>query len=230
MDVELQHLMAPIKELEVKMNLAQQIANGTTKLKSFSFNGVEYGKKKLQEGYEQLIAEQNTIYENAFKDWDQAFFSSHIILAGRHGKEERLQKLVSQQGSITDLFRQVLFQKNTFLHTLTGLQTRDDVTEAEVNNLMRSIIDTGREMNTGIEGLKDTPFVAISNIDDIDELIKTIHPDGKLPVAYGRMFENGSFDKFLHAVEQALQQLQRIEQKNMAEILVEFEEVKNVLS
>jgi len=228
LETQLPEIMAPVKEMDSTIQLAHQIANGTTKLKSFSFEGVDYGKKELQAGYEKIMAAREKVFENDFKDWDHKFFSSCLVLAQRREKSPLLQDLFTQHEIIVTLFRYVIQNKNAMMHELDGLQSRDNVSPMEVTDYTKTVMNFGRETNAKIKQLKNIRFTAISNIDDVDELINTIYPEGTLPVPYGKMFENDTFGIFINAVDQTIQQLQRIEQKNMVAILTECEEVRGL--
>ncbi len=224
---DLGKIIRPITEIEEKMQLAQQIAEGTSKLKSIEYEGKAYGKKELGDAYGKLSIDREKILEEGFNEWDIAFFSSHMELAQRCKKNFGLDKLILQHKSLSKLFRLMLDRKNNYMNALGVLQDKEQVTVDEVDYYTNQVKASCIKMNEGLDKLKDVDFVPLGNIDDLDELIRTIAPNAKIKPPYGNMFENGSFDMFVHEVDQSLQQLQRIEQKNMAEILSGFEEVKS---
>ena len=116
------------------------------------------------------------------------------------------------------------------LHDLNHLQSRSEVTEIQLNALIRLIINSGTEINEAVKKLKNMDFVPLNNIDDVEEMIHLIIPDSKALVPYGKIFENGGFDKFINGVQQTLQQLNRVEQKNIAAVLNECEEIRMAIT
>lgn len=220
---ELTDLIAPLKLIEEKMQLAHHISQGTTKIKSFNIQGVDYNKKTAQEGYIKLMEAREEMYSTEFKNWDTKFFSSNIALSQKLGKGDIVNRILHQHQKISALFKFILGQKNGIIHTLEELQSRGDVQIVEINSLRNDIIASGKKMNDMIDKLKTLDFNPLSNIDNIDELIHTIRPHGNIPTPYGEMFENNTFNQFIQSVDQSLYQLQRIEQKNLSEILLSFE-------
>jgi Zn-dependent protease with chaperone function len=230
LEKELPKLLAPIKTLDEKIQLAQQIASGTTKLKSFDFEGVQYDKSILEEGYDKVLASREKLLESVFVEWDKTLFSSYMVLSERANKRQPLKDLLYQQNTLNDLYKFVLSKKNSVLHDLNHLQSRSEVTEIQLNALIRLIINSGTEINEAVKKLKNMDFVPLNNIDDVEEMIHLIIPDSKALVPYGKIFENGGFDKFINGVQQTLQQLNRVEQKNIAAVLNECEEIRMAIT
>lgn len=222
-------LMNPVKEIESLMIKAQQIAEGTTKENSFSFNGVSYKKKNLQEGYTVLLSQREVLFEESFKEWDLAFCAFHLALAKKAGKEPKLIKLYNQHTALNRIYLTLVRVKNTIAEELNNLQSRDDVTQQEVsyfgervNNLVESLI---KEMAS----LDEIIFVPMPNIENIDELKEAIVEGGSFKKETGLMFENGGFNRIYGAIENAVIHCQRIDQKSIGEILSFHKELQKLL-
>ena len=230
LEKQLPDLLVPIKKLDEKLLLAQQIASGNTQLKSFDFEGIQYDKSKLEDGFNKVMASREKLLESAFLDWDKMFFSSYMVLSERINKTQPLKDLLYQQNTLNDLFKFVLSKKNKVLHELNDLQSRPEVSEIQLNALIRSIINSGQEISEAVNKLEQINFVPLNNIDDVEEMKHLILPDPKVIIPYGKIFENGGFDNYLNGVQQTLQQLNRVEQKNIAAVLQECEEIRMAIS
>ena len=117
----------------------------------------------------------------------------------------------------------MLGQKNGIYNGLSELQNKPDVTEYEVNDFTRSIIGAGKLINEKLSAIRIIDFTPLTNIDTVEDLITTIHPDGKIRPPYGKIFENNSFNTYMQELDQSLAQLQRIEQKSMSALLLLFQ-------
>ena len=227
LEQELQTIMAPIRDIDAKLQLVQQIAEGTSKLKSFNYEGVTYGKKDLESGYGVLLHKREELYENNFEDWDHSFFASNMELAHRAGNGKVVEGLIEQHKALSKVFRVLIDKKNAFMSELTKLQSKAEVKDYEVSHLTKIIKEGAEFINQSFSAFKNGEFVPISNLDTMDEMMSVILPNDHLKPPYGKIFENGSFDQYVHEIEQTRAQLLRVEQKNMAEILNEFENVKS---
>lgn len=229
LEQELQLIMQPINEIDDKLRIVQQIAEGTSKLKSFEYDGKTYGKNDLESGYQVLLNKRNHCFENNFKDWDDLFFASNMELAVRTQSGEKVKKLIAQHIELSRVFKTLIDQKDGFLNELHNLQSKDEVRSHEVAYLTKLVKESAVQINAAFTEFGKIKFMPLSNLDTLDECLKILLPKGELKPPYGNIFENGTFDQYAHELDQTRAQLLRIEQMNMAEILLEFEHVKNNL-
>jgi len=227
---DLSQLMLPVNELETLMSKAQQISQGTLKENSFSFNGKTYKKKNLQEGYSQLIHAREKLFENDFKEWDVSFCAFHLALAKKESKEKILLKIYKQHDLISQIYRSCVGVKNTIFKELDIIQSREDVTQEGINRFGRKINDLYVSINTNLEEINDKNFVAMPNIDTINELKESIIEGGAFQREDGKIFENGGFDKIINNIENAVVHCQRIDQKSIGLILSFHKELQNNLT
>lgn len=223
----LSELMKPVAEIEFLMNKAQEIASGTTKENEFVYNNVVYEKKHLETGFAELVKNREKLLNEHFKEWDILFCSYNLLLAMKHGKGETLKKLYYQHAAINKLYKAVVFQKNNIYNELATLQGRDDVSHAEINMFCDRIIQSVKELNFELDELNQLTFYPLPNIDTIDELKEAVIPNGKFPEISGPLFENGGFAVISNALESAIMHCQRLEQKNIAEILLFQADLQN---
>ena len=220
-------LMKPVKEIELKMINAQQISEGTTLEKSFSFKGNTYTKRNIQEGYEILIKERETLYNDSFKEWDISFCNLHFALANKANRKSELTDLYNQHKIITKIYKALVNVKNTIYQELNVIQTKEDVSQSEVNIFGKRVNNLTLSLNKEIEDLEKINFVRMPNIDNVIELKEAITEDGSFTKESGPIFENGGFDKIINRIENAVVHCQRIEQKSIGVILLFHKELQN---
>lgn len=216
---QLTELMKPVLEIEQLMSKAQEIANGTTKEKSFTFNNVVYEKKHLQTGYGELISQREKLFNEQFKEWDTAFCALNMALAKSKGKEKELKNLYAQHAALTKLYKAVVATKNAIFTELNGLQGRDDVTKAEVNTFAEKITSYIKDLNVELDEFDKLDFYQLPNIESIQEFKEAVIEGGKFPEISGPLFENGGFAIISGALENAVLHCQRLDQKNITAIL-----------
>ncbi|KAA3634193.1 MAG: hypothetical protein DWQ02_11780 [Bacteroidetes bacterium] len=222
---ELLELMKPIAEIENLMARAQQISAGTTKEKSFSFEGKEYDKKTLAEGYNLLMSKREEIFASKFKAWDTTFCSLHMALARKTDKGQGLTRLYEQHRLITELYLHMVNVKATIFGELNDIQARNDVTEVEVSAFGRRVKNLILSINDTLKKFDDATFVPLSNIDDVREFKEAIVEDGEFKNIPGSLWENDGFNKMVGILENGIVHAQRVEQKSVSEILLYHKEV-----
>ncbi|MCG8698465.1 MAG: M48 family metallopeptidase [Bacteroidales bacterium] len=223
---ELQELMKPVQEIEALMQKAQQIAEGTTKEKSFEFNSKNFTKKNLEEGFNQMLEKREDLFNSQFKDWDTRFCMLHVSMAKSVNRTEDLFKLYSQHKAITDIYKKVSTAKNSILITLNRLQTQGDVEQHELSSFEGMIKKEIKEMNDLINSLDEIEFVPMPNIQSVKELKEAIIENGNFVQETGQLFENGGFDRVMNAIESATHHCQRLDQKSIGVILALHHELQ----
>ena len=219
---ELTKLMQPIKDIELLMEKANQIAAGTTKEKTFAFKEKSYTKKTLQEGYIHLVTEREKLLTENFKDWDKDFCSYHYQLAQIKNKQNQLIKIYKQHQNLSDFYRASVAIKNTIVNELNDIQKRE-VTDKDIKRFSNRVNDLAMTLNDELNKFNTLEFVPLPNIDNIEELKTTIIEDGEFKKQTGNIFENGGFNILYTAIENAITHCQRIDQKSIG-LILEFHE------
>ncbi|SED14792.1 Zn-dependent protease with chaperone function [Tenacibaculum sp. MAR_2009_124] len=213
-------LMNPVKEIENLMNKAVEISQGTTKDVSFNFQGKEYNKKDLQEGYETMVAEREKIFNENFKDWDTRFCAIHLNLAIQNNKQDELLKIYKQHQVIIEIYKGIVAVKNTIFEDLQQLQTKSEVEQSEIAKFISNVKQLTESNNTILDAIDKIEFIPMSNIDDVQEFKEAIVDDGIFRKEEGNLLENGGFDKTVIKIDNAINNCQRIEQKSIGLILM----------
>ncbi|BDS11606.1 M48 family metalloprotease [Aureispira anguillae] len=225
--LDLQELMKPVQEIEGLMRKAQEIAQGTTKDKSFVFQGQTYQKKTVQKGYLNLSEEREKLFSESFKEWDMNFCAFHLSLAQQVGKEQTLLDLYQQHLAIIDIFKTLINVKNYVHQELHNIQSRDDVSQFEIDEFGAQINKGLDQLNAVLDDLEQLNFAALPNIDTTQELKEAIVQNGYFKKEnHKRMFENGGFDRIMQTIETALSHCQRIDQKSIGFILLSHHELQ----
>ncbi|WP_405384895.1 M48 family metalloprotease [Maribacter sp. LLG6340-A2] len=219
-------LMQPIHEIEELMVKAQEIAQGTTKVKTFSFNGIEYSKKNLENGYNYLLNKREEHFNLSFEDWDTRFCAFFTLLAKKEGKETTLAKIYAQHQAITFLYRSVTSTKNNILNKVTELQNKGEITKEQVHGLTASVKDSFRSLNQEVNDLDQLHFMEMPNVESIEELKEALVENSQFKIENGLIFENGGFQNMMNQLETTIYNCQRIEQKSISCILLFHKELE----
>lgn len=224
---ELKDLMKPVEEIESLMLKAQQIAQGTSVEKSFSFKGIEYDKKNLENGYTFLMTQREAIFNEDFKKWDTSFCAFHYALAEKAGKTTALINLYMQHDALSKLYKKISGIKNTIYEAVNKIQEREDVTEAQLHSLTQNVKQMADGINDELKALEKIPFIPMSNIDTIQELKEAVVEGGIFKREHGKIFENGGFSTIMTNIENAIVNCQRIDQKSIGAILAFHKELQS---
>lgn len=216
---EIKELMKPVKELESLMIKTQQIASGVTKDKTIEYKSVTYNKKNLQTVFDILLSDREFLFNNEFKVWDEKYLSLFYFLAQKEEEHLSLLKLYIQQKEITNLYQFTINTKNKIITSINDLQKMGEVSQEMVDNLSNEIKSYVKFINEKINSLDTLDFVPLPNIDNITELKEAIVEKGQIENQLGRVFENGKIDKILFAIDSVISNCNRIENKNLEEIL-----------
>ncbi|TVZ16190.1 M48 family metalloprotease [Maribacter sp. MAR_2009_72] len=218
--LEVKDLMQPIHEIEALMIKAQEIAQGTTKVKTFSFNGIEYSKKNLENGYNFLLNKREEHFNLSFENWDTKFCAFFTLLAKEEARDNELAKLYAQHQAITFLYRSVTTTKNSILNKVTDLQNAGEITNEQLQGLTARVKDFFRTLNQEVNALDKLHFVEMPNVESIEELKEALVDNSEFKIENGLIFENGGFQKMMNQLESTIYNCQRIEQKSISCILL----------
>jgi len=223
--MELTDLMKPVEKIQSLMTKAQQIAEGTTTEKSFSYGGVSYGKNELESGYNLLMVKREELFDKHFKSWDIAFCSLHLALARHAQLENQLAKLYTQHNTLNAIYKKLVATRNGISTELQKIQDRDDLTQSEVNDFGKKVNNSMINLNPTIDTLDHQNFVPLPNIQTVQELKQAITEGGAFRKETGPIFENGGFERIGNNLETAIMHCQRLDQKSIAAILLLHEEI-----
>lgn len=226
---ELKDLMLPINEIETLIVKAQSIAQGTTKEKTFSFKGVEYNKKTLENGYNFLLNKREEHFNQSFENWDYSFCAFFVLLARKDGKEEQLQQLYKQHETLSMFYRNMTTTKNTIYNRVIEVQNIGEVTKEHIHSLTASVKKSFDSLNEEVNNLDKLDFVPMPNIESIQELKEALVENGELKKEHGLIFENGGFNKMMQQLETAIFNCQRIDQKSISSILLFHKQLELLL-
>lgn len=217
---QIKELMVPVKEVADKMLKVQQIASGEIKEKSIEHNGVVYGKKELQACYTILHNERERMFSEDFREWDKSFLESYYRLAKTKNKGSQALELYTQQKNIISIYLELIAAKNKIMSGINTLQNNKEVTQAMINRFALNVTDFIDEVNSTIENLDSAVLVPLPNIDTLEELKDAIVEGGKIEKESGPIFEDGGIGRIINAIENAIMNCNRVENKNVDQILL----------
>ncbi len=217
---ELKSLMRPVNEIEGLLVKAQQIAQGTTKEKSFSFKGVEYNKRTLENGYNFLLHQREEHFNQNFETWDASFCAFFLLLARNMGSEQELMNLYKQHKVLSVLYRSISTVKSNIYNRVLEVQSNGEITKEQLHSLMASIKQSFDKLNEELNELDKLNFVQMPNISSVSELKEALVDNGQFKKEHGPIFENGGFQKMMQQLETTMYSCQRIDQKSINSILM----------
>lgn len=217
--LELNDLMKPIWEIEALMQKAREIAEGTTKETSFAFDGKTYEKSNLQKGYDTLIHFREEHLNSDFKEWDKQLCALHLALAKEAGKEPELWAIYYQYNSIVWIYKLLVSGKNFIFSRVRELQAMEQVPQLEIDKIRDDINQLIVKWNEEIQIMDKHTFISLPNIDNIEELKEAIIEGKEFKKVWGNLFQNGSFVEITRAIDVAINNCQRLDQKIIGVIL-----------
>ncbi|MDH7913203.1 M48 family metallopeptidase [Winogradskyella sp. SYSU M77433] len=215
---KLDELMQPVKEIELLILKANEIAQGTTKDNSFAFKGKTYKKKTVQQGYEELVAEREKLFTETFSEWDKDFCAFHLALAKNQDKYDHLKKLYLQHQELITFYKKALGIKNTIYTELNQLQSQE-LTENDVRRFGYRVNDLATSLNSSLENFDNMEFIELPNIENVNALKEALIDGGTIEKRTGNIFENGGFNLLMSDIENTIMHCNRIDQKNLGVIL-----------
>ena len=217
---ELKQLMEPVDEIEGLLIKAQQIAQGTTKERSFSFKGIEYTKKNLENGYNFLINQREEYLNKNFEDWDAKFCAYFMTVAKNNSRDKELTKLYGQHHALSAFYRTTTGVKNTIYKRVMDLQNAGEVTKEQLHSLTANVKQSFDQLNEELHNLDKLDFVPMPNIESVQELKEALVETGQFKKEHGLIFENGGFQIMMQRLETSIYNCQRIDQKSISCILL----------
>lgn len=215
----LSQLMDPVRQHEALINVAIQISQGTTQQKNFNYNGEEYSKKNLDQGYNEIVKTLSKLYDESFIEWDHNFIQHLFAKAKSHQEKVHLKDLLEQHRTINYVYQKISGTNNSLRAELNGLQEHEEVTELMVSSLGRKITSKIFDLNDTLAEFDSLTFKPLPNIDNLLELKLAITEDGAFKKIKGPIFENGNIDEAFRTLDIATQNCQRVDQKSIIAIL-----------
>jgi Zn-dependent protease with chaperone function len=226
---ELKKLHEPLHHIDAKLIQAQELAMGTTKLKTLEYNGITYTKKNIENAFQFLISEKNRIINETFPEWDKKFAAYHLSLANQLDKKNLLWGYYQQHENINELYKLVLGVKSELYEKFEKLKSLEQVLPSDLNTYSIQAQTYFKQLNDKISSWNSDLFIPLPNIETFDEMKETIVDGGEFKPEKGAIFENGGLSRIFNKLENAIVQLQRLDQKNIGEILNLHQELENQL-
>lgn len=223
---ELKKLHLPISEIDNQIQLAQEFAMGTTKLKTFEYKKVMYNQKNITNAIIALVKEKNELVESNFPEWDKKFAAFHLALANQFDQKSILWAYYKQHEILNDFFKLLLGVKNNLHEKLDGLRSSEEVLPTDLNNFSNHAKAYFEQLNEKLNSWDATSFIPLPNIETFEELKDTIITGGIFEPEKGAIFENGGLNRIFVKLENATLQLQRLDQKSIGEILTLHQELE----
>jgi hypothetical protein len=158
-------------------------------------------------------------FNEDFKVWDELFLNSYYRFAKSKNKQSEALNYYTQQKNIIEIYQELIAAKNKTITGINGLHGKSDVTQLMINNLTEDVIRYMKQVNDKIAVLDTAIFVPLPNIDTIEELKEAIVEGGEISNENGPIFENGGIGRIMAAVENAIANCNRVENKNIDQIL-----------
>lgn len=223
---ELQQLLEPVRELEKKIETIQAMSQGTTKIKTIDYEGQAYSKRQLSKVYELIMKELEKLRNDTFKDWDIKFCETYYVLSKRCGKDHELLGLYKQHRFLTNYFKLIIASLSKVNTELISLQQRSDVSASEVNSFGEQVNAHLDNLNKKMETLKKLSWIALPNLQSIDEFLNFVVEGGQFKKGKTPMFENGEFNRIFQQLQTAQNHCQRVDLLSVGAILSKHKEIE----
>lgn len=221
---ELMQLHTQMESIDNTIMALNKIAEGTSKT-PITYADKKYNKKNINEGYNALFTAKTEMLNNQFTQWDQKQYTIHRILNKRLQVNDQFEDLINQHQSITHLYKSFVEKKEITINYLAELQENNEITEDNIFTVARNVADIGRDLNKIIKEFDIKNYVPLSNLESLEVLLLTIIPGKQVKTPYGNMFSNNSYNEYIQTLEYGINQLNRIDQKSIIEILTVYEEI-----
>lgn len=225
----LEKLYGPIAELDEYIKKVYSIADGTLKENSLKFKGVVYKKKDMENALNHISIEKESLLNTAFVDWDKEFCTFHYTLAKDLNKTSELSTLYSQHRGITSFYSFISNCNKEIIGKINNLQGRNDISEYEISSIKKLVATRTSDINSAIQELQKITFCPLPNIDSVEELQKAICPKGEIAQISQAEFEQTGFETFFLALNEMMNFCLRVEQKNLAKILILHKELQELM-
>ncbi len=224
---ELKDLMKPVWSIEEQMKTVEEIANGTSSVKNFTFEGKSYTKSSLEQAFQTMFDKREELFNNSFNNWDLNFCAHHYQLANASGKSEEFFKLLDQHKQLSSYYRMIVMIKNKILERFNKIQEKEEVQQYQINDLAAKIDEYLQRLNKQLNKIGEKEFISLPNIETPQLLRNAIVEGGKFKRGGIKMFENSNFGRILNDIDLAIQSCQRVDQKSISQLLIFFKELNN---
>ena len=109
---------------------------------------------------------------------------------------------------------------NYFYNQLDQLNAAGNIEESTLTTVSRTIRQVIQEINKDLAEFGAEDYVALPNIENVEELKKLVVENGSIKFMTTTLFEGKNVSKFSLLLENAITQLQRIDQKSVIAMLL----------
>ena len=141
------------------------------------------------------------------------------VSAIRNGQLDELIDRFNQHKCIVTALRTSVGLKQFCINQFEQLRQMQEVDITDITRFQRNVNAQIPEFNKALEELSKNKFCVLPTIESSEEMIKLIVKKQQLTLLSTKPFEDGSFDSLMNTIEEALVQLNRIEQRSLATIL-----------
>lgn len=217
---ELNPLMEKVRNIESKMEHAQHIFRGTAKVASLDYDGKTFTKKNISEVFDQLFKKREEYFQSEFADWDKKLCVALGANAMKYDQTDRYIQRLDQHNRLVNLLKLAIDLKQFTLTQLNALQQIQEVDITDINRFQRNVNSKIPGLNDALQVIVDSPYCSLPTIDDAIALVNLVVPGATYNELPAKPFEDGKFDIFMQKLEESILQLNRIEQRSLAAILM----------
>ncbi len=217
--LDLSPLMNQVKKIDEQLQHAQHIYHGTAKVNRLEVGDRTFNKKNIGEAYKALVEEKEKHFEKEFGPWDRSLCNALAVSAIRNGQLDELIDRFNQHKCIVTALRTSVGLKQFCINQFEELRRIQEIDITDITRFQRNVNAQIPEFNKALDELSKNKFCVLPTIESSEEMIKLIVKKQQLTLLSTKPFEDGSFDSLMNTIEEALVQLNRIEQRSLASIL-----------
>ncbi|KAF5037179.1 hypothetical protein DSECCO2_567350 [anaerobic digester metagenome] len=217
---DLVELMKPVEDFNLLNAEIQKVAEGSSKAGYVVYKKSKYYKSEINDVYKKVMSDREKYFSEKFPEWDKLLCKRIFLNAASAGKEKEFLRLCGQHRKITKLYQKFLGLRNYFYNQLDQLNASGNVEESTLSTLSRNIRQVILEINKDLAEFGAEDYVALPNIESAEELKKIIVENGSIKFMTTTLFEGKNVSKLSALLENAITQLQRIDQKSIIAMLL----------
>lgn len=226
--LELKSIMKPVIEINEKINKAISIQNGTSISRSIYIDRTDYLKKDIHKAISYLEKKRDALFYNPeFVNWDKSFIFSTLCLTNNEKDKEELLNRIIQLRVTINFFKQ-LAQTKFEVFTLANRILVPNAEEENIEAFSMLVKEKVIALNQLLLKIKEAPFVALPNINSIDEFLSAIIENGTFYEFKGSLMYEGRFGVVFKNLENAFINCKRIEEKAINAFLRKNYELRQI--
>lgn len=217
---DLSELMKPVEEFNLLVAEIGKVADGSSKAGYVTYKKAKYYKSEINDVYKKVMRDRDKYFSEKFPEWDKLLCKRIYLNAASAGKENEFLRLCRQHRNITQLYQKFIGLRNYFYNQLDQLNAAGNVEESTLTTVSRTIRQVIQEINKDLAEFGAEDYVALPNIENVEELKKLVVENGSIKFMTTTLFEGKNVNKFSLLLENAITQLQRIDQKSVIAMLL----------